>query len=339
MKKLARSVVVPLALVAAVAACDKGKKDAGGASGPTGAAGAAAIAPAKGGLQRALAAMPKDSDIIMGIDFAQVRGSALFKKYEAQIMSKIGEDLAKFQKTCGFNPIEKLTGVLVGGKGQGQELDQGTIFIRGFDKASALDCLKKREAEQTAAGKPAKLTVDGDYLEYVDGEGDPNDAMRALYVDDQTALLVKQGDNAAGKDVLTAAAAAKDGDGLTGSKAFTDLIAKTHTGEALWFVLKGDSPMIPMGGMLKFKALYGSVAVGSGIGAEVRMWMNSTDEAKSTAGQFNGELGKVKSSPFGGVLSDVGVKADGEDVVIRAKFSSSQIEEIAKLAGQFGGGF
>jgi hypothetical protein len=338
MNKLVRSVVVPLALVAAVAACDKGKKDAGGgATGPTGAAGAAAIAPAKGGLQRALAAMPKDSDIILGIDFQKVRGSALFKKYESMIMSRIGEDLAKFQATCGFNPMEKLTGILVGGKGQGQELDQGTIFVRGFDKTAAIECLKKREAEQKAAGKPAQLTVDGDYVEYVDE--DPNDAMRALYVDDQTALLVKQGDNAAGKDVLTAAAAAKDGEGLTGSKAFTDLLAKTHTGSALWFVMKGDSPMIPMGGMLKFKAVYGSIDVGSGINGEVRLWMNSADEAKSAAGQFNTELGKVKASPFGGFLSDVTIKADGEDVLTRVKLSQSQLEEIAKLASSMGGGF
>jgi hypothetical protein len=338
MNKLVRSVVLPLALVAAVAGCDKGKSSSsGGASGPTGVAGAAAIAPAKGGLQRALAAMPSDSDIILGIDFAKVRGSALFKKYEAQIMAKIGDDLAKFQKTCGFNPMEKLTGVIIGGKGQGQELDQGTIFVRGFDKTAALDCLKKREAEQKAAGKPAQLTVDGDYVEYVDE--DPTDAMRALWVDDQTALLVKQGDDAAGKDVLVAAAAAKDGAGLTGSKAFTDLLAKTHTGSAVWFVLKGDSPMIPMGGMLKFKALYGSVDVGSGIGAEVRMWMNSADEAKSAAGDFNKQLGQVKASPFGGVLSDVSVKAESEDVVTRIKLSQSQLEEIVKLAGQFGGGF
>jgi hypothetical protein len=337
MNKLVRSLVVPLALVAAVAACDKGKSGGGGPSGPTGAAGAAAIAPAKGGLQRALAAMPKDSDIILGIDFSKVRSSALFKKYESTIMSKIGEDLAKFQKTCGFNPIEKLTGLLVGGKGQGQDLDQGTIFIRGFDKTAAIDCMKKREAEQKAAGKPAQLTVDGDYVEYVDE--DPSDAMRALWVDNETALLVKQGDDAAGKDVLVAAAAAKDGDGLTGSKAFTDLLAKTHTGSALWFVIKGDSPMIPMGGMLKFKALYGSVDAGAGINAEVRMWMNSADEARSAAADFNKQLGQVKASPFGGVLSDVSMKAEAEDVVTRVKLSQSQLQEIVKLAEQFGGGF
>lgn len=339
MNKLARLVILPLALVVAVAACDKGKSGGGGggASGPTGVAGASAIAPAKGGLQRALAAMPKDSELILGIDFGKLRGSALFKKYEPMLMEKIGDDLKKFQAACGFNPMEKLTGVIIGGKGRQGDLQQGTIFVRGFDKTSAVDCIKKREAEQKAAGKAAQLTVDGDYVEYSDE--DPSDPFRGLWVDDQTTLVIKDGDHAAGKDVLVAAAAAKDGDGLTGSKAFTDLLAKTHTGSALWFVIKGDSPMVGMASMVKFKAMYGSVDVGAGIAAELRMWMSSADEAKSTSGELSKQLDQVKSSPFGGMLSDVSVKADGEDVVVRIKLSQDQLQQMIKLAGQFGGGF
>jgi hypothetical protein len=334
MIKLARSVVMPLALVVMVAACDKGKSGGGaGPSGPTGAAGAAAIAPAKGGLQRALAAMPKDSEVIMGIDFAKLRASALFKKYEPMIMARVGDDLKKFQETCGFNPVEKLAGMIVGGKGR--EMSDGTIFVRGFDKTSAVDCLKKREASEKAAGKPAVLVVDGDYVEYT--EDDPSDAMRVLFVDDQTAMMVKQGEGTASKDVLVAAAAAKDGDGLTGSKAFTDLLAKTHTGSALWFVIKGDSPMLQMAQMLKFKAVYGSVDVGSGINGTFRMWMNSAEEAKSSASELSKQIDQVKATPFGSVASDVSAKADGEDVVIRIKLTQGQLEEIAKLAQQFGG--
>ncbi|HVV83126.1 MAG TPA: hypothetical protein VHE35_08595 [Kofleriaceae bacterium] len=326
---------MPLALVAAVTACDKGKgSSGGGASGPTGAAGAAAIAPAKGGLQKALAAMPADSELIIGMDFSKLRSSALYKKYEPMLMSAIGDNLKKFQDTCGFSPIEKLNGMLIGGKGR--ELDAGTIFIRGFDKTAATDCLKKREAQLKAEGKPAQLTIDGDYLEFV--EDQPDKPMRALFVDDQTALMVKQGDSLAGKDVLTAAAAAKDGDGLTGSKTFNDLLAKTHTASALWFVIRGDAPMLSAAAMVKFKALYGSVDVGAGVSAEIRMWMNGADDAKSTASEFAKQLEQVKSSPFGSMLSDVTIKAEGEDVVIRAKLSQQQIEDITKFAGKFGGG-
>ena len=335
MKKLARSVVVPLALVAAVAACDKGKSGGGGPTGPTGNEGAAAIAPAKGGLQRAQAAMPKDSEIILGVDFGKLRSSALFKKYEPMIMDRIGDDLKKFQETCGFNPVEKLTGMIIGGKGE--QMSTGTIFIRGFDKTSAVECLKKREASEKAAGKPAQLTVDGDYVEYT--EDDPSDAMRALWVDDQTAMLVRDNDQNAAKDALVAIAAAKDGDGLTGSKAFTDLLAKTHTGSALWFVVKGDAPALRMAQMIKFKAVYGSVDVGGGINAEFRLWMPSADEAKTAATDFNKQIGQIKQLPIGSALSDLSIKAEGEDVVTRLKMSQGQIEDIAKFAKQFGGGF
>jgi hypothetical protein len=92
------------------------------------------------------------------------------------------------------------------------------------------------------------------------------------------------------------------------------------------------------GSMVKFRALYGSVGVGAGIAAEIRMWMPSADEAKSAAGDFNKQLGQLKSSPFGSFASDITVKTDGEDVVTRIKLSQDQLNQIVKLAGQFGGG-
>lgn len=383
MKKLARSVVLPLALVASVAACDKGKGGGGGgASGPTGAAGAAAVAPAKGGLNRALAAMPKDTEVILGIDIGKLRGSDLFKKYEPMLMQAIGDDLKKFKDTCGFDPMQKLSGVLIGGKGSGGDMSQGTIFVRGFERAATIECLKKHEAAQKAAGKPAKLTVDGDYVEFDAGDdvvaaeapaappaadpaappagdpsmaqdmaapppppppaapvADPKETMRLLWVDDQTALLIKDGDATGGKDKLLAAAAAKDGDGLTGSKAFTDLLAKTHTGASMWFVAKGDSGMLKGAQMLSAKALYGSIDVGAGIAGEIRMWMNSADEAKSTTSELKKQLDQVKSSPFGGMVPDISVKAEAEDTVLRIKMSQSQLEQIVKMAKSMGGGF
>ena len=335
MLKLARSLIVPLALVAAVAACDKGKSGSSGPTGPTGIAGASAIAPAKGGLQRALAAMAKDSEIILGMDFAKLRASALFKKYAPMIMAKIGDDLKKFKDTCGFDPMEKLTGVVIGGKGE--QMAQGTIFVRGFDRSPAMDCLKKQEAAEKAAGKTVTLTVDGDYVE-LSNAAEPDKVLRFLWIDDQTALIIKDGETTAGKDALVAAAAAKDGDGLTGSKAFTDLLAKTHTGAALWFVAKGDSPALKMAAMVKFKAIYGSVDIASGVTGEFRMWMSGADEAKSTAGELGKQLDQLKSSPFGGMASDISIKADGEDVVTRIKLSQDQLQQIMKLASQFGGG-
>lgn len=160
-----------------------------------------------------------------------------------------------------------------------------------------------------------------------------------LWVDDQTALIIKDGEVTGGKDALMAAAAAKDGDGLTGSKAFTDLLAKTHTGASVWFVAKGDSGMLKGAQMLSAKALYGSIDVASGISGEIRMWMNSAAEAKSTSGDLKKQLDQVKASPFGSMIPEVGVKAEGEDTVVRIKMSQAQLEQIAKMAKSMGGGF
>ncbi len=326
MNKLARFVVVPLAFVAAVA-CDKGKSGGGaGGGGATGAAGASAIAPAKGGLDRALSAMPKDTEFVVGVDVAKLRKSALFKKYEGKLMEQIGGDLAKFKATCGFDPMEKLTGVLVGGSGA--NMANGTFFVRGFERAAAMDCLKKHEASEKAAGKAAALTVDGDYVEFTDGGGADN-VMRMMWLDDQTALMIKQGEMTAGKDALAAAAGAKAGEGLTSSKAFTDLLAKTSTSAPLWFVMKGDSAMAG-DSPIPFKAVYGSVDVSSGIAAAVRLWMSSADEAKSAAADLNKQAEMAKA------FADISIKADGEDLALSVKMSQSQLEQITKMVG---GGF
>jgi hypothetical protein len=137
MIKLARSLLLPsiaaLALSTALFACDKGKSGGGSGGGATGAAGATAIAPTKGGLRGALAAMPKETEMVFGIDFAQLRKSAIFKKYEPMLMEKMGKELEEFKTKCGFDPKEKLTGALVGLElpTSGGPPPTATVFVRG----------------------------------------------------------------------------------------------------------------------------------------------------------------------------------------------------------------
>ena len=200
MIKLAR-IVLPLvvAFVSATAllACDKDKKSGGGGGGATGAAGASAIAPAQGGLRRALAAMPKETELILGIDFQSMRKSAVWKKYEPMIMEKIGKDLEEFKTKCGFDPMEKLTGVLMGAQLEVGGMSDGTFFVRGFEKGPSMECIKKAAAEKAAEGKVAN--IDGDYIEFLEnGEA----KMRALFIDDTTVLFIKQGEGFADKATL-----------------------------------------------------------------------------------------------------------------------------------------
>lgn len=327
MIKLARTLVLPLALTAALFACDKGKSGGGG-GGATGAAGASAIAPAKGGLKGALAMMPKETEIVLGLDFAQLRKSELWKKYEPMLMEKIGKDLEEFKAKCGFDPKDKLTGVLMGGTIGAGDMPNATFFVRGFEKGPVLDCLKKAAAEKAGEGKTA--TIDGDYFEMSEnGQA----SLRGLFIDDSTVLIIKQGEGMADKATLQAAAAAKEGDGLTSSAAFVKLLDEVKTGSALFMVMNGNAGVFAQSPLpFKFKAVFGWVNVGNGLEGETRARMEDADAASALVGMSKMGMEEAKKTPAGKFVGNVKISSKGADLIATFKFDQKQLEEIAELA-------
>lgn len=330
MTKLARKIVLPLALATALFACDKGKSGGGSGGGATGTAGASAIAPAQGGITRALAAMPKETDIVIGIDFQSMRKSAVFKKYEPMIMEKAGKGLDEFKTKCGFDPMEKLTGVIMGMQpSMGGGLEAATVFVRGFEKGPAIDCIKKAAAEKAAEGKTAN--IDGDYIEFLEN-GEPK--FRTLFIDDSTALIVMTGeDQFADKAALQAAAAAKEGDGLTSSQAFVKLLDEVKTGSSLFMVMNGNAKFMQQNPLpFKIKAVFAWLNVASGVDGESRIRMEDADAASAMVGFYKMGTEELKKTPAGKFLDSVKVSSKGADVVASFKFDQKQIDEMIEMA-------
>ena len=342
MIKLARTLVLPLALAVAVGACDKGKGGGGGGGGATGAAGASAIAPAQGGLKRALAAMPADTDIIVGLDFNQLRKSELWKKYEPQVLEKASKGLEEFKAVCGFDPMAKVTGALIGMKGPGpSDKPDMTVFVRGFQKTESIECLKKaaEKSKTEADGKSFAAAVDGDLVEITPQDGE---VARFLFVDDQTALFIMKNGASADKATLTAAAAAKDGDGLTSSKAFVSLLDSTKTGSSLWWLVNGAMPAISDGasqipGAPKFKAIFGSVNVGSGIEGVLNLRMSDKSGVDMLKGMATMGLKQAEGSPMtADLVKSVKVTSNDSDVIVSFKYDQKTLEQIVSMAQSMG---
>lgn len=338
MIKRARSLFLPslaaLAMTTALVACDKGKSGGGGGGGK-GLAGASAIAPAKGGLKGALAAMPKETEVVFGLDIAQLRKSDIYKKYEPQLMEKMGKDLEEFKTKCGFDPKEKLTGVLVGMDipMAGGEPQNVTAFIRGFEKGPSLDCLKKWSAEQTAQAKPENATIDGDYIEVTENGAVE---MRGMFIDDNTFLVMKRGAGFADKAALTAAANAKDGEGLTSSAAFVKLLDDVKTGASAFYVVNGNAQAlsaIPL--PFKIKAIFGWFDVGSDLAGEAHARMESADDANAIVGMGKMGLSEAKKMPQGKFVDNVKLSVKGTDTVATFKFTAAQLEEMAAMRDSF----
>ena len=334
MIKHARNLVLPLAFISATAlfACDKGKGGSGGGGGGgggTGAAGASAIAPAQGGLTRALAAMPKETDVVVGIDFQSLRKSGLYKKYEPQIMEKAAKGLEEFKAKCGFDPMEKAAGAIMGLQpAMGGGLDGGTFFVRGFEKGPAIECIKKAAAEKAAEGDSAN--IDGDYIELLEN-GTPK--FRALFIDDTTAIFIKKGDTFADKAGLQAAAAAKEGEGLTASAAFVKLLDEVKTGSSMFVVMNGNAKVMQSNPLpFKIKAIFGWVNVGGGVDGESRIRMEDADAASAMVGFYKMGIEEVKKTPAGKFIDSVKVSSKGADVIASFKFDQKQIDEMVEMA-------
>ena len=53
-----------------------------------------------------LSLLPVDSEMVIGLNIAQLQQSALWKQFSPKIMDKIAGNLADFKADCGFDPLD-----------------------------------------------------------------------------------------------------------------------------------------------------------------------------------------------------------------------------------------
>lgn len=304
-----RNISIVAALIAATAlGCskDKGSDSAGAAA-------------SKG----ALAMIPKDSDVVMGINFGALRSSDLYKQYAPMLMKAMGDKLSQFKTACGFDPVESIGSMTMGIKGAKGDQDV-TVVVTGFKKDQMTDCVKKMGDKD---GK--KVTIDGDYME-VDS---PKGPMGILFVGD-TMLAHKTPTGSATKDQLIAQSKQAADASAAGSKAFMDVFGKVDSGAGIWFVANGSAPQMK-DSPFQFKVAYGAVKITDGLAADFTATMNSEADAKQVVDMAKAQLDQVKGA---GMLQDASADASGADVHIKASVSKDQLEMMASMAkGMMGG--
>ena len=200
--------------------------------------------------------------------------------------------------------------------------------MRGFEKGPSIECIKKATAEKAAEGQSAN--IDGDYIEVIEN-GKPT--LRALFIDDTTALIIKQGDGFADKAALQAAAAAKDGDGLTSSAAFVKLLDEVKTGSSMFAVMNGNAKVMQQSPLpFKIKAIFGWVNVAGGVDGESRVRMEDADAASAMVGFYKMGVEEAKKTPAGKFIDSVKVSSKGADVIATFKFDQKQIDDMVEMA-------
>lgn len=320
-----------LALALAFVACKKDEKKsdpAGGdktaEKGGTGGGGAAAGAAAT---SEDLSLLPLDSELVLGINFAQVQSSALWKQFvEPKLMTgDATKKLAEFKAKCGFDPMASVKTVSVGMKHLDGGKPDGVIVIHGLDKAKSLDCMEKNKDEFAKDG--GSYAKDGDVVLFTGKDGEQ---AAMTFTNDSTAVVAlgSQGNTAGIKQV------AAGGSTLKSSPPFLEMYSKVKTGDSLWMLMNGNSKVFDKMGAIgvKPKAMFGSINVTDGLSLDLRLRLESPDAATQLTNMSKAQLGQAKQ-----MFDQVDVVADGSDVKYTVVLSSVKLQElIAKVGGMFG---
>ncbi|HUJ62797.1 MAG TPA: hypothetical protein VLX92_30050 [Kofleriaceae bacterium] len=276
-----------------------------------------------------LSLLPVDSEVVMGINFAQLQQSGLWKQFAPVVMAKIASKLADFKAACGFDPFEAFKSISIGMKGLGPGTQpEGAIVIHGPDKAKVMSCVLKAKTE--AASKGEDLTVDGDVFMVKDKTGNTS---AFTFVNDSTLLGVI----GPAASAATAKEAAKGGSALKSSSTFVEMYSKIDTSQSMWILINGNSPMMSKAGMMgvKLKAIFGSVNLTDGLTVDMRVRLGSPDEATQLVGMAKGQINNPQVKEM---FDKLDVTSDGADVKVSVAMSNQKLQQLVTMMGSMIGG-
>lgn len=278
---------------------------------------------ATGAKNQDLQLIPVDSELVLGLNLAQARDSGMVRGLQqaAEKRPKVQALLEKIRTKCGFDPLTAVSSITLGAKNLGGNLD-GVIVIHGLEKAKALPCVDQLKDE--LAAQKVEVTRDGDVVLAKGGGTEETAAL--TFVDDKTAILVvgPKGTKAGALEV------AQGKSTLSTSKEFTDMYSRVKTGDTLWLLLNGAAE--PVADLLskinvKSKAVFGSVNAANGLSADLRMRVESEDQATNVA-----KLLESQVAPFAQFADKVEIVSDKSDVRVTVSFTEEKLKSVMGLA-------
>jgi len=93
-----------------------------------------------------LGLIPVDAEAVVGVNWAQLQSSGLWKQFVEPEMLKDNDflkGLAQFKERCGFDPMTSVKRITMGMKGLGGDKPDGIVVLHGLDKAKAMACVDK----------------------------------------------------------------------------------------------------------------------------------------------------------------------------------------------------
>ena len=284
---------------------------------------------------RALAAIPADSDIIIGANLQKLRNAPLLAAYLDTLPKQMPGMEFDIKAQCGFDPLSALGSVVVAVNSTTKRV---YAIVGGIAKSDILKCIDKAKPSITAGG--ATLAIDGDNIiisHAPAAAGATDDSKKGgvamSFIDDHTALLIGD-DDPVDAASLKAMTTAKTGAGLSGAPDFVNMIKSVDTGVGVWLLVNGSSPamaQLP----IKAKYVFGSVDASDKLAFDIRIRMGSPSEATSFVSGMGSQIGQLKQMSLAEVAT---VAVDGSDAHVSVSMSKAQIDQLVGMFKGMAGG-
>jgi hypothetical protein len=253
---------------------------------------------------------------VFGIDFVQLRGTALWQKYEPQLVKQIGV-IDTYRQSCGFDPVKTIERVTFAGSSTGPNTFSGVVVVRGVDSGRALECITKH------AKQIGTVANDGGVL-VIKQQG--MDAMAVAAVDPMT--VVVQVDATVNRETIGRVLRA--GTPLRSSPTFMRLYERREAGASAWGMANGKSRVFQQAASMGInpKSVDGTLTVSDRFAMKARATFASADEAKKLADDANRMSAMARR-----FLDKLDIRADGPTVVVDGAITEAQLRTLMTMAG------
>lgn len=265
-----------------------------------------------------LAFIPKESDIVVGVDLARLRSSPLWaNQIEPVISNNGGDELTKIRSTCGFDPLTAISYVAFGTR-KGDSDSEATVVARGLEPQGAIECVARLAKDHE------QLSRDGDTLVLAEkGEA----FQVALSPLGRSAVLGLAGP---GANRALARSRVQSGTPLRASPAFIELYNKLEPSASVWFIANGASKTLQsLAGMgINPRFIDGTITVTDRYVAVVRVTFATPDEAQSVVKMSNSMSAQVRA-----MIETFDVRDEGTVARFDIVMTSAQAQTILGMVG------
>lgn len=297
----------------------EGEKKAEGGEGA-----AKAAAPSK----TSFAVFPKESEFVFGLNGDSLRKSGIYKKFQPAFEGALNneKEFVAFKETCGFDPIQKVQSVIVGGSMEGND---GVVVVKGFNRAELKSCGEKMAAKE---GEDVKIEEDGKLMKVTN----KSDVMWLGWLDDNTMLTGAGSEGEGGKAWVEGRMAGKDG--LDSNADMMSLLGQVDSAGTLWFIVKpkDNSKMGMMGAPPS--SVFGTVLLTSGLKIDMGMRYAKPEDAKAFVDQTKQMMGAMASDPTSKMVADkTTMEAKGNDAIIKVDLNEEELNQVIAMVEKMAG--